>query len=151
MGRFHYRMQSILDIKMKMETQARQEFAAAKSRLDAQEERLAVLEKRKKNYEREAAALLQGSLNVRDIRDNKEALLKMEEFISAQNQRIDIAKRELDEAREHLTDVMKERKTHETLKEKAFEEFIREENRQESKVVDELTSYTYGQKRQVKH
>lgn len=46
---------------------------------------------------------------------------------------------------------MKERKTQETLREKAFEEFMQEENRQESKTVDELTSYTYGRKRQVKN
>ena len=36
---------------------------------------------------------------------------------------------------------------HERLKEKAFEQFMREENAAESKAVDELTSYTYGQRR----
>jgi len=35
----------------------------------------------------------------------------------------------------------------EKLREKAFETFIKEENARESKEVDELTSYTYGQKR----
>ncbi len=39
-----------------------------------------------------------------------------------------------------------ERKTHEKLKEKAFEEFLMEEKRQESKEIDQLTSYTYGQR-----
>lgn len=150
MGRFHYRMQSILDIKMKMETQARQEFAAAKIMLDTQEERLAALKTRKKGYEREAAHLLNGTLNLREINDNKDAILRMDEFIAAQVKRVQIAQRELEEARIRLTDVMKERKTHETLKEKAFEAFIQEENRQESKEIDELTSYTYGLKRQVK-
>lgn len=52
----------------------------------------------------------------------------------------------LEQARIKLAEVMMERKTHETLKEKAFEEFLREENRREGKEVDELTSYTYGQK-----
>ena len=40
----------------------------------------------------------------------------------------------------------KERKMHETLREKAFEAFLQEENHAESKAIDELTSYTYGQK-----
>ena len=40
-----------------------------------------------------------------------------------------------------------ERKTHETLKEKDFDAFLMEEKRQEGKEIDELTSYTYGQRR----
>ena len=34
----------------------------------------------------------------------------------------------------------------EKLKERAFEDFLRELSAQEAKEVDELTSYTYGQK-----
>lgn len=150
MGRFHYQMQSILDIKMKMETQAKQEFAASKVFLDSQEERLADLKTRKKGYEREAAQLLKGTLNIREISENKDAIQRMDEYIFAQKKRVQIAERELEAARDKLTNVMKERKTHETLKEKAFEVYLQEENRQESKEIDELTSYTYGQKRQVK-
>ncbi len=41
---------------------------------------------------------------------------------------------------------MKERKIHETLREKAFGIFLVEENRREGKEVDELTSYTYGKR-----
>ena len=40
-----------------------------------------------------------------------------------------------------------ERKTHETLRDKAFQEFLMEEKKQESKEIDQLTSYTYGQRR----
>ena len=46
-----------------------------------------------------------------------------------------------------LEEVMKERKTYEKLREKSFEEFKAEVNHEESKEVDELTSYTYGQKK----
>lgn len=41
---------------------------------------------------------------------------------------------------------MQERKTQEILKEKAFEAFLQEEKAAESKEIDELTSYTHGQK-----
>ena len=47
MAKFIYRMQSILDIKTKMEEQAKMEFAAAKMRLDEEEEKLQVLQDRK--------------------------------------------------------------------------------------------------------
>lgn len=149
MARFRYSMQSILDIKMKMETQAKQDFAAAKATLDEEEQKLAVLFERKEAYEEESRGLLTGHLNVREIEDNKNALLMMDQYILEQNGKVKRATDRLERARERLSDVMKERKMHETLREKAFEEFLQEENKQEGKAVDELTSYTYGQKRQV--
>jgi flagellar FliJ protein len=42
---------------------------------------------------------------------------------------------------------MQESKTQAKLREKAFEAFLKEENAKESKEIDELVSYTYGQKK----
>ena len=150
MARFLYRMQSILDIKLKMETQARQEFAEARMRLDREEERLAALKERREGYERRARERLMGALNCRDMAENKEALLRMDEYIALQLLQIREAENKLEQAREKLAEVMIERKSHETLKEKAFEQFLLDEKRQESKEVDELTSYTYGQRQKEK-
>ncbi|MCI5955191.1 MAG: flagellar export protein FliJ [Lachnospiraceae bacterium] len=147
MARFHYSMQSILNIKLKMETQAKQEFGSARAALDEEEERLHNLQGRKTEYEKEAKRLLSGTLNVRAIEDNKAAILCMDEYISAQQQNVREAERKLEEARKRLADVMMERKTHETLKEKAFQQFLADEKKQEGKEVDELTSYTYGQRK----
>lgn len=150
MARFRYSMQSILDIKVKMETLAKQQFSAAKYALDEEEEKLAGLIGRKSEYEQLAHTLLQGTLNVRDIEDNKNAILMMDKYIAEQKIQVKKAEKRLERARGELAEVMKERKMHETLRDKAFESFMQEENRQESKSVDELTSYTYGQKRQVR-
>ena len=54
--------------------------------------------------------------------------------------------KELEQARQKLNTVMQERKMHEKLKEKKFDEFIVELNAQENKEVDELISYKYGSK-----
>ena len=113
-------MQSILNIKLKMETQAKQEFGSARAALDEEEERLHNLQGRKTEYEKEAKRLLSGTLNVRAIEDNKAAILCMDEYISAQQQNVREAERKLEEARKRLADVMMERKTHETLKERLF-------------------------------
>ena len=150
MAKFRYSMQSILNIKTKMETQAKQEFSTAKYALDKEVEKLENLKKRKSDYEEKAHELLQGTLKVRDIEDNKNAILMMDQYIAEQRMQVKKAQDELERAREKLAEVMKERKMHETLREKAFENFLQEENRQEGKSIDELTSYTYGQKRQVK-
>ena len=146
MAKFRYRMQSILDIKLKMETQAKQEFAQAKLALDKEEETMERLKARKREYEEEARALLNGKLDVLEIAANKEAIIRMEEYIADQYLRVEKAKQLLEAARIRLTELMQERKVHETLKEKAFEEFLMEEKQAESKEIDQLTSYTYGQK-----
>ncbi len=147
MARFRYSMQSLLDIKMKMETQAKQDFSAARAQLDREEEVLRKLEERKRGYEARAAELLSGELNVREIGENKAAILSMDGFIADQRQQVALAQSRLEQARMRLTEVMQERKTHENLKEKAFGQFMVEENRREGREVDERTSYVYGRRR----
>ncbi|MBO5293286.1 MAG: flagellar export protein FliJ [Lachnospiraceae bacterium] len=146
MARFRYRMQSILDIKYKMEEQAKMDYATARMRLTEEEEKKEQLKRRKQSYEEESRAALKGRLKVRKIQEAGEAILRMDEYIVQQDQEIRKAQIRLDAEREKLTELMKERKTHEKLREKAFEQFLAEENARESKEIDELTSYTYGQK-----
>ena len=145
MARFRYSMQSILNIKLKLETQAKQEFSTAKAALDEEEQRLEALFDRKRGYEQRAMSLLSGRLNLREIGENKAAVRCMDDYIEQQQINVNTAERNLEEARKRLTEVRMERKTHETLRDKAFEAFLMEEKRQESKEIDQLTSYTYGQ------
>lgn len=146
MARFVYRMQSILNIKGKLEEQAKMEFAAARIRLDAEEAKQEALAARKRGYEEEACRLREDKLHVQDILDNKNAILKMDEYILLQNLQVKQAEDLLEAARVHLEEAIRERKTYERLREKAFEEFVKEENARESKEIDELTSYIHGQK-----
>ena len=70
----------------------------------------------------------------------------MEGYIAEQTVRVEHAREQVERAREEMTRAMRERKTHETLRDQEFEEFLQEENKSEGKAVDELVSYTYGQK-----
>ena len=81
MAKFIYRMQSILDIKIKMEEQARMEFATARIRLDEEEEKLNHLIARKSDYEEEGRRLRKDSLQVFEIRENRQAIERMDELI----------------------------------------------------------------------
>ncbi len=147
MAKFRYRMQSILNIKIQMESQAKMELGQAQKRLSEEEERLEALYRRKDFYLEEGRKLRMDSLKVQSLRDNEYAVARMEEYIEAQKENVRKAEQQVEEAREKLQEVMKERKAQERLREKAFEQFMQEENARESKEVDELTSYTYGQKR----
>lgn len=147
MAKFIYRMQSILDIKEKLEEQAKMEFAQANGNLAAEEEKLLQLQKRKALYEQQGRELQKDSLKIQEILENREAISRINEFIVLQQLEVQRAKEAVEKARLKLTQAMQESKTQNKLKEKAFETFIKEENAKEAKEVDELTSYTYGQKR----
>lgn len=146
MAKFQYRMQSILNIKLKMEEQAKMQFAQAQAKLNEEEARLHALVIRKEQYEGELKETLQKKLDLLKIEELQNAVMRMEENIVAQQREVDKAAREVEKERRKLTEAMIERKSHEKLKENAFEQFMQELNSAEGKEVDELTSYTYGQK-----
>lgn len=147
MARFQYKMQNILDIKYKLETQAKTAFSVAASRLSAEEERMQRLKERREGYEAEAKQLVSQQLDIPKIRQNQMAIEVMKDRIRNQTVAVHIAQRNLETARVRLNDIMIERKTHEKLKENAFEEFKREIESEESKAIDELVSYSYQGKK----
>ena len=146
MAKFIYKLQNVLSLKLKMEGQAKEAFSAARMALDEEEEKLQALKDRKRDYEERARELLSGTLHVLEIESNQNAITVMDGLIEAQLLQVRRAEQNLERAREEMTVAMQERKTQEILRERAFEEFLLEENRAESKAIDELTSYTYGQK-----
>ena len=146
MSKFIYRMQNILNIKYKLEDQAKTEFMLANQVLREEEEKLQMLEIRKKGYEDTVRNLLQNQLQVDRIKENQEAIVRMEEFIRTQIIKVEEAARQVEIKAAKLTELMQERKAQEKLKEKAFEAFLQEENAKESKEIDELVSFTYGRK-----
>ena len=146
MAVFRYKMQGILNIKEKLETRAKQDFAEANNRLAEEKEKLAELQRRKAAYMEEGVALRLEHIDVRKIRENKMAVMKMDEYIARQIVQINQAVKAVERARIALQELVQERKTHEKLKENAFAEFVREELYQENKEIDQLTTYTHGQK-----
>ena len=125
---------------------AKQDFAEANMRLDAEKQKMDELQAKRFFYMQEGVKLRMEIIDVRKIRENKIAVLKMDEYIANQKKEIARAAKAVEKARAALQEVMQERKAHEKLKENAFEEFMKDELAAESKEIDQLTSYTYGQK-----
>jgi flagellar FliJ protein len=147
MAKFHYRMQNILDIKEKLETQAKNEFAAANLELSQEQDKLAEMLVHKRSLEEEAEQLRQREhLSIKDMQDNKLSLENMKDTMRRQALRIHAAEQKVEDKRVAMVELRKERKTHEILKDSAFSQFMQEEKAEESKQIDQLTSYTYGQK-----
>jgi flagellar FliJ protein len=144
MARFIFRMQSILNVKHQLEEQAKLAFAMARRRLDEEEERLAALCARKEEYMEEGRRLRGDRLHVFGIKENKEFIMTMDGYIDLQRLEVKRAENELEIARLAMNEAIKERKTYERLREKAFEEFMHEVNVRETKEVDEITSYKHA-------
>lgn len=145
MAKFVYRMQNILDIKYKMENQARSNYATARMKVDEEKAKLEALFERKSQLENKYRESASGTINVMELLEGRRAIDFQKELIKNQLVEIKVAEKNLEIARMRLRDVMKDRKTQEKLRERAFEDFLLELSAQEKKEIDELVSYKYGQ------
>jgi flagellar FliJ protein len=143
MAKFTYRMQNILEIKRKLESQAKIAYMIANGKLQDEQEKLQKILLTKASYENKARTLEQGKLDVRSIREYHLAIDEMKERQKIQIVNVQAAERNVEIARDNLNQVMIDRKTHEKLREKAFDEFKQELAHAESKEVDEMVSYSY--------
>lgn len=144
MAQFIYTMQNILSMKEKMEEQAKNDYNRKVMRLNREEEQLAEYRKKKATAETELRESMEVELNVQSIRKKNEAIEVFKFYVNHQVQIVKQWQEIVFKAREVLNEAMQERKMHEKLKEKAFNEFMMEENKKEQKEVDELVSYRFG-------
>ena len=144
MAKFIYRMQNILDIKYKLEEQAKQEYMAVQARLNEEQDKLHALEASKAAYFAQYRTLLQERLDVLEIETCKNAIILMDEYIHNQQLVVAQVEKELEQAIRKMNEAMQERKIHEKLREKQFEVFLQELNQEEMKEIDQLISYQYN-------
>lgn len=144
MAKFKYSMQNILDIKIKLETQAKNEFSEANAKYQLEKDKLQELVLKRVQYEEKLKNSLSDELNITDISINKKDINSIKSVIRTQLANVKKAEDELEEKRIALNELMKDRKTHEKLREKKFEEFQKDEKDSESKEIDELVSFTYN-------
>ena len=144
MAKFIYKMQNILDVKYKVEEQIKVEFAQANEAYNLEVKKLEDFVSRKYGYEEKLRNLYNENLNISEIRNTINAIDKMKEIIQQQIIEVNKASKDVEEVRQKLNEAILERKTQETLREKAFEEFLLELQAQEDKETDELVSFRYG-------
>ena len=146
MAKFLYSMQNVLNIKERLETQAKTEFAEMNNRLSIEQDTMRRLVKRLNMYEQLAKDSAIQSIDIAEMRRCNEAIKIIKNQITQQAVRIRIAERNVDNAMKKLTEAVQDRKIHEKLKEKAFDEFKLELNAQEAKEIDETVSFNYNNK-----
>lgn len=146
MAKFIYKMENILNIKYKLEEEAKNVYGAARAMLNLEEEKLQNLYEKQSFYEDQLKQLCTSTLDILAIRKCEDAIEIMKYNIKLQIIAVNNAKMQLEKARIKLNEAMVDRKTHEKLKENAFESFKEEIKVQEKKEVDELVSFKFKKK-----
>ena len=144
MARFIFPLQNILNMKEKLEEQAKNEYSQANLRLRDAEEEEQRLRDREQGAEETLRQTLSESLDVMEIKKCEDAVEILKVYVKEQHLVVIKCAREVEIAREKLNEAMKERKTFEKLREHAFEDFVKEQNLAEQKEIDELVSYRHG-------
>lgn len=143
MHKFRFKLEGVLSVKRRLEDQAKAEFGAAMQALHAEEEKRDLVIARINSYEEKLCDLLSGRLNMRDIASCESALSILKEELEERKKAVKRAENRVELCRTKLNNCIKERKTIEKLREKKFDEYVREFNDEEHKQVDELVSYRH--------
>ena len=116
MARFRYRMQNILNVKEKLETQAKNEFAIAAAKEREEEEKLRALNERRDGYEARLKGLVEDKLKVIEIKEAEDDLEIIKYHVRIQELNLAAARQELEVARQKLTVAMQERRLTKSLR-----------------------------------
>lgn len=144
MAKFRYRMQNILDVKVKLETQAKNAYGVANGKYREEQKKLQDLMVRRMGYEHRLKELMTGAIDVKKITQARNDISAMKTLVRRQMMEVHKAELEVERTRQELNSIMMERKTHEKLRDREFERFKKELAEQESKEIDELVSYTFN-------
>lgn len=148
MVKFRYKMQNILDLKEKMEEQAKTEFSARAERLRQEELKLTLIYDDISKYEDRIRSMNNERIDILELKQCNNAINIKKQQAETQQKVIVMAEKDVDIARGKLNQVMVDRKTQEILKEKAFEEYKKELEAEENKEIDEVVSFQYNNVRQ---
>lgn len=144
MAKFIYKMQSLLNIKEKLEEQEKTAYGIARMTLNEEEERLAGLIAKKNAYLEEKREKMSSHLNVLELERLEQAIRSIKYKIEEQVLVVKRAEQALALAQIRLENAMKERKIQEKLKENAFEEFKKELEAKEQQEINELVTFRFG-------
>ena len=145
MAKFKYKLQSVLDIKEKLESQEKIAYGLATAKVLEEQEKLQKLMIQKAGYDKRARELVKGEIDLLEVKSCRNAVDTMKTRIRGQMIELHRAQKQQEIARNRLNAVMIERKTYEKLRGKKVDEVKQELLLEEKKEIDELVSYTYGQ------
>ncbi|MGN0506784.1 MAG: flagellar export protein FliJ [Lachnospiraceae bacterium] len=148
MAKFVYKMQSLLNIKEKLEEQEKTAYGLARMQLTEEEEKLYELQTKRAYYVEQKRLAMSSAIKVTELARTEQAIRSTDIMIEEQQAVVAKARRILEAARIRLENAMKERKIQEKLKEKALDVFKQELEAEEQKEINELVTFRHGNRQE---
>jgi flagellar FliJ protein len=142
MAKFKFQLQTLLNIRNQQEENLKNELGKAVQRLEKEKAELHRL-----NFSKDRLIM---EFNEKSRKTTVERLKEYNAYISVlsekikyQKENVNSASKNVDKVREELIKAVKDRKILDKLKEKKYDEYLIEENREELKSTDETASYKH--------
>ncbi len=141
MPTFHFRMQTILDIKKQLEKSTKNELGVAIQKMELQKRVLAEIQHEEALQQEEYRKESSEGVVLAKLKQRMEYISVLHQRELSQQQRVNEEMKNVDKIRERLIELMKERKVLEKLREKELALFRKEQERAGQILVDELISF----------
>lgn len=144
MAKFVYQLQSLLNIKQKLEEQEKTAYGLARSRLNEEEAKLTALLQKREYYVERKRQEMSSRVRVQELAALEQAIHSLTIQITEQQLSVKRAEKAVAAAQLRLENARKERKMQEKLREHAMEQFLREMEAEEQKEINELVTFRFG-------
>ncbi len=145
MKKFEFRLQTLLDLRISKEHAIKAELAQLIAKQNAE---IALQEDYKRRvteyYARLSANMRQGTFSYSEALMCERFAYTAEKAIALSQKRVDQMQPEIEKVRQRLIQASKERKVVERLKEKKYEEYMYQYNREMGKELDDLNQRMYN-------
>ena len=141
MKRFNFSLQPLLNLKMQQEDQLKNELGRAVRKLEVEKERLEELHRqREAGVEDFHAASFKG-VTVEKLKEYQAFFAFLQDRILLQKEVIHVEQTNVDKIRGDLLKIVQEREMLDKLKTRKYEEYLKELEKDEQKINDELISF----------
>ena len=147
MARFDFKFQHILNIKKHKENLLQEGLSQLKRSFQHEESVLWRIEDKTKECLFKLKELQAGIISIQEIMDYHNFLTSLSEDIIAQKNKLERLSTEIDDAISKLVHASQERKIFEKLRERKWDEFRLEANKEEQEFMDEVASNSHERKK----
>ena len=146
MARFHFKYEAVLRQRQAVEDQRQRELATHLRHRHILSEQLGRMRRTVKETRQQLGQGLVGSVDVERIRQFAQYSGHVTVQVQQMMQRLGEIERQIDSAREALTEAMRQRKAMEILRDKQYQQWLLEQRRREVLELDELAVQRFDEK-----
>ena len=143
MQKFDFRLASVLNLKSQLENNAKNCLVRSTRELQSQKDCLEDLNNINNGSMNSLNSEVDEGIPVYRLKSYNNYFSFLKNKITNQKENVNIAEHNVDIDRESLIKSMQERKILEKLREKKYQEYIKEQNKSEQLLIDELNSFKY--------